>query len=181
VEVIIRDRVEATKPCVWAGAGVTDAFKEEIEEEVAEEVEEEEAARVDEEITDDECSKAEAAEADACKVGLAPAAAAAEMAGSVETELGAVAGTVVEVKATPQASAMTASQSLAVSVFLTTEPQGSVFIIAPVQPHLLWHLDTQSAALKFFFAHAGPASVAGMAERARLKERNKASRAIWKE
>ena len=74
---------------------------------------------------------------------------------------------------------MTESQSLAVSVFLITEPQESVFIIAPVQPHLLWHLAMQSAALKFFFAHAGPASVAGMAERARPKEK-KDRRAIWK-
>lgn len=50
--------------------------------------------------------------------------------------------------------------------------------MAPVQPHLDLHFETQFAILKFFLAHAGPARAFGSEESASAKETNTDRRAI---
>ena len=67
----------------------------------------------------------------------------------------------------PHAWEITASQLSEESTFLTTEPQGSVPIMLPVQPHLDLQRATQSAAPWNFLAQAGPARLLGRDARAR--------------
>lgn len=78
----------------------------------------------------------------------------------------------------PQASLIASSKALAGSAFFTTAPHGSVPIIAPDQPQRDLQTSTQLAARKCLFAHAGPASPAGMLDSARHTERYKESRAM---
>lgn len=80
----------------------------------------------------------------------------------------------------PQAWEITASQLSGVSTFLTTEPQGSVPIILPVQPHLDLHTATQLVTPWYFLAQAGPARLLGRQARAR-KEISKLALAMPEE